>query len=176
MNYLFETGKDSIKTYYQMKNKQNLSFNEDEKNSFIQNVITQINDNYNLKSYDYILMPETKNECFKDIIKQLNMPTIIFTKATKEEVLLELEAQKMMKDERKKLMKSIEVMDDIKIGLVAANQRMRVASLLFKVKEDLTGKKLLFMDDSIFTGSTFKAICQLVKIEEAFVLFSNEVG
>ena len=51
---------------------------------------------------------------------------------------------------------------------------MRVANLLFNINEDLTNKKILFMDDSIFTGSTFKAISELVKIEQACVLFSNK--
>lgn len=174
VNYLFETGKSSIKTYYQMKNKQNLSFEKDEKEMFIQNIIKQIKDNYELDNYDYILMPETKNECFKEIIEQLNKRTVVFTKNSKEEVLNQLSLQKMMKDERKKLVSAIECMDDIKIGLIAANQRLRVANLLFKVQEDLTDKKVLFMDDSVFTGSTLKAISQFIKIEEALVLFTNE--
>lgn len=87
--------------------------------------------------------------------------------------MAQLETQNMMKAERKKLVDNLNQMEDIKIGLVAANQRMRIANLLFNIQEDLTGKKVLFMDDSVFTGSTFKAISQVVNIQEAFVLFSN---
>lgn len=80
----------------------------------------------------------------------------------------------MMKDERKKLIKNIEEMEDIKIGLVAANQRTRIANILFRIEEDLNNKRVLFMDDSVFTGSTLKAISQLVEFKEAIVLFSNK--
>lgn len=157
-----------------MKNKQNLFFTDKEKSLFIENVVKEFKENYDFNEYDTILIPETQNDCFKEIVKQLNKKIVIFTKASKEEVLFQLESHSMMKAERKKLKDSIESMNDIKIGLIAANQRVRVANLLFKVQEDLTDKRVLFMDDSIFTGSTFKAITKLVNIKEACVLFSNE--
>ena len=65
-------------------------------------------------------------------------------------------------------------MDDVKIGMIAANQRMRIANLLFNIDKNVIDKKVIFMDDSIFTGSTLKAISKLIKIDQAFVLFSNE--
>lgn len=157
-----------------MKNKLHYRFNEDEKTHFITKVIQIIKEHYQLESYDVLLIPDTKNECFKEIVSQLNMPTVVLRKNTKEQIMAQLETQKMMKAERKKLVDNLNQMEDIKIGLVAANQRMRIANLLFNIKEDLKSKKVLFMDDSVFTGSTFKAISQIVNIQEAFVLFSNQ--
>lgn len=174
IKYFFETDKQSIKKYYQMKNKQGLSFTPEEKLLFVEQVVSGIKENYNLNNYDLILIPETNNECFKEIIQQLNIKAVMFNKNSKEKILMDLAQQKMRKAERKKLVDSIECMNDVKIGLIAANQRMRVANLLFNIQEDLTAKKVLFMDDSIFTGSTFKAISELVKIEQACVLFSNK--
>lgn len=157
-----------------MKNKCHYCFNEEEKSHFVREVIQKIKEHYQLENYDALLIPDTKNECFKDIVAQLNLPTVVLKKNTKEQVMEQLEKQKMMKAERKKLVDNLQQMEDIKIGLVAANQRMRIANLLFNIQEDLTDKKVLFMDDSIFTGSTFKAISQTVNIQEAFVLFSNQ--
>lgn len=156
-----------------MKNKLHYSFNEEEKALFIETVLQQIHANYDINSYDVVLMPDTKNECFKQIAEKLNIPKVVFKKNNKEYVLEKLAEQKMMKDERKKLFDNINAMEDVKIGLVAANQRMRVAKLLFNINTNLEGKKILFIDDSVFTGSTFKAISEVVNIKEAFVLFSN---
>lgn len=157
-----------------MKNKLHYSFNEEEKALFVENVLHQIKNHYDLDNYDVLLIPDTQNDCFKQIVEKLNMPIVVFKKNSKEFVLAKLAEQKMMKDERKKLVDNINDMQDIKIGLISANQRMRVAQLLFNVNGNLSGKKVLFMDDSIFTGSTFKAINQVVKVSEAFVLFSNQ--
>lgn len=65
-------------------------------------------------------------------------------------------------------------MEDIKIGLVAANQRERVANVLFEDIEEIKDKRVLFLDDSVFTGSTFKAMMSKFNIKESIVLFSNK--
>ena len=157
-----------------MKNKLHYSFNEEERTLFVDNALKQIKEHYNLQEFDVVLIPDTKNVCFKQLVEKLNMPIVVLNKNSKEYVLEQLAQQKMMKDERKKLVDCINGMQDIKIGLISANQRMRVAQLLFNVTSNLEGKKVLFMDDSVFTGSTFKAINQVVKIDQAFVLFSNK--
>lgn len=157
-----------------MKNKLHYSFNEEEKALFVENIVQKIKEHYSLDNYDVLLIPDTQNECFKQIVEKLNMPTVVFKKNSKEFVLEQISQQKMMKDERKKLVDNISSMQDIKIGLIAANQRMRVAKLLFNISTNLENKKVLFMDDSVFTGSTFKAISEVVNIQEAFVLFSNK--
>lgn len=86
VKYLYETDKESIKTYYQMKNKLHYRFNEDEKTHFIAKVIQAIKEHYQLDSYDVLLIPDTKNECFKEIVSQLNMPTVVLRKNTKEQL------------------------------------------------------------------------------------------
>lgn len=174
VNYLFETDKESIKTYYKMKCKNNLFFTEEEKVNFISTVNEQLKFFLEQKEFDCILIPETKNECFKEIVKNLNYQTVIIKKRSKEEILTNLESQKMMKAERKKLVDNIMQMEDVKIGLVAANQRERVANVLFEDIESIKDKKVLFLDDSVFTGSTFKAIVNKFKVIDTVVLFSNK--
>ena len=80
INYLFETDKESIKTYYKMKCKNNLFFSEEERDSFIKKVNEQLTFFLKEKEFDYILIPETKNECFKEIVKNLNYQTVILKK------------------------------------------------------------------------------------------------
>ena len=174
VNYLFETDKESIKTYYKMKCKNNLFFTEEEKVNFISTVNEQLKNFLEQKEFDCILIPETKNECFKEIVKNLNYQTVMIRKRSKEEILTNLESQKMMKAERKKLVDNIMQMEDVKIGLVAANQRERVANVLFEDIESIKDKKVLFLDDSVFTGSTFKAIVNKFKVIDTVVLFSNK--
>lgn len=174
INYLFETDKESIKTYYKMKCKNNLFFSEEERDSFIKKVNEQLTFFLKEKEFDYILIPETKNECFKEIVKILNYQTVILKKRSKEAILSSLENQKMMKAERKKLIDNIIGMEDIKIGLIAANQRERVANVLFEDIEEIKDKRVLFLDDSVFTGSTFKAMMSKFNIKESIVLFSNK--
>lgn len=157
-----------------MKNKYHYYFNENEKKNFIKEVIEEIKKTYQLDKYDVLLIPETKNACFKEIVSGLGMETEIVRKNSKEKIIEKLETQKMMKEERKKLINNLQTMDDIKIGLISANQRMRVANLLFNIPENVKEKKVLFMDDSVFTGSTLKVILQEINIQDAVVLFSNK--
>lgn len=174
VHYLYEIESDVIKTYYQMKNKNQNFFNAEEKELFVQKIVNKVNKIYNLGHYDCILIPETENQCFKEIVARLKIKTVILQKNSKKQVLERLALQSMMKDERKKLVSCIESMQEIKIGLIASNQRVRVSNILFHINEDLKDKRILFMDDSVFTGSTLKAIRLLVNFKEAFVLFSNQ--
>ena len=175
INYLYEINKQSIHTYFQMKCKNNLFFSLEEKQIFIQNTKKEIELFLQDKKPDYIIFPETTNQCFIEIIQSLNIPSIALEKRNKTEILSLLDAQKMMKQERQKLNNAIQQMNDIKIGLIAANQRQRIANILFKPISTIQNKKLVFLDDSIFTGHTFKAIQQQYHIQDTLVLFSQSI-
>lgn len=174
VKYFYEIDREVIKLYYKMKNKNGFSFTDEEKNIFEKHILISLKQNIDFGDYDLVLYPETQNKCFKNIINSIELPSISLKKNTKQKVLEKLKEQKMMKTERIKLVENINQMDDIKIGLIAANQRKRIAEILFEISDDLKDKKIIFLDDSIFTGNTFKIINKIFKPKKSFVLFSNQ--
>lgn len=175
VHYLFKTDHSSISTYYKMKCKNGASFSEREKTEFVTSVINQLNEYLSCNQFDLILVPDTTNVCFLEILTSLNKDYLILKKRAKAQILKDLESQKMMKAERAKLFKTIEDMPELKIGLIAANQRQRVANLLFeqtavKIEPQC---KILYLDDSVFTGSTFCAVKEVYPLSDAVVLFSD---
>jgi hypothetical protein len=174
--YLFETDSNIIKNYYKMKNKNGYFFSVQEEQDFLTEALAQFNQHMDLTRFNAIVTPETNNQCFKSLLAQINLPTFTIHKKSKTDVLDLLNQQFLMKSEKQKLLKTFESMSDVKIANIAANQRNRISNLLFDIPPELEKiSNILYMDDSIFTGSTFKCIKHRLNISSAFVLFSNQI-
>ena len=157
----------SIIDYFKFKNKHNFSFTHEELIVFKLKVQEFIN---SLGEFDSIVIPQTSNNLFKEIINEIGNVCII-PKRSVIEVLGDLDLHHMMKEERNKLYSNLHQMDEIKIHLIAGNQRSRVADVLFDIPEhDLSNS--LFIDDAIFSGSTFNAMVNSIKPKESAVIFS----
>ena len=77
------------------------------------------------------------------------------------------------KPEKQKLMTSLSSNDIVKIASLAGNQRRRIQPHLFKSEQVNVGTKVLFFDDSMFSGSTLNAVKQQYPIHEVFVIFKK---
>jgi phosphoribosylpyrophosphate synthetase len=174
INSIYDIDSLLINQYFKFKNKNGLSFSGEENELFINQTTSEIKNNVDLSYFDLILTPESSNKNLKTIINNLNLPVVYLEKRNNEELIIELDKQFFMKQEKNKLYKSIKEQNKVKIGLISANQRNRVSNVLFKEPViDLSNKKVLFIDDSFFTGSTLFAINQKYNIEKNLVLFKQ---
>lgn len=174
----FDTNGDSIYDYYKMKKKNGYFFDKEEEYLLFSFIVSGLNSFLLNNSYDYVIFPETTNQFLIDIINHVDWKAdkVILRKHDKQHILKLLSEQKMMKQERLKLFNTIQSMDTIKIANIAANQRNRVSQLLFYSDSDnidFDSKKVLFFDDSIFTGSTMNAIKNKYNIKDVVVLYAN---
>ena len=165
---------EQLHNYFKMKNKYEYRFEDNEENDFINMVFETIG------LYDYVITPETSGKTLSKIAEKCGVYHLVVEKETKENIKAELLKQKLMKHERISLLNKIDnKMDDsFKINLIKGNQRHRFIDIMFKnVSFDLnmlSNKKVLILDDSIFSGETFKALKSKINIEsDNIVLYSK---
>lgn len=155
VNYFFEVDKESINTYYKFKNKNNLCFSNEEEELFLNKMKNLLVENIDFQNFDLILIPETKNKTFLKLVNGLGKELIIAKKRTVQEVLELLSLEKLQKLERKKLETVLSSMEEVQLAKIAGNQRIRIGKLLFDIP-NVENKKVLLLDDAIFTGGIYK--------------------
>lgn len=176
-NYLFDL-KDRMSeiTYFKMKNKYGYSFTSQEKEEFQNQVLVGLENHLN--NIDILIVPETGNECLLEIAYRTGKEIVIFPKNNKEDIILAVTKQAMMKAEKAKLLSSLEAMDTIKIANIAGNQRKRFIECLFKSIDDMEifkDKNVALLDDSVFSGYTFLAANHILNglNKQNLILFSK---
>ena len=170
--YMYSTKEqENLNMYFKMKDKNNYHFEKEEKKLFKYNVLAFI------KKYDLIIYPQTSGKMLPEIADILGKETIMIMKNNKETIKELLLTQKLMKAEKKSLLLSFDKMgEDFQINKIKGNQRKRFVNILFQNVnlENHKGKKVLVLDDSIFSGDTLIALLSKVNIEhEIKVLFSK---
>lgn len=170
--YLFSTkDRNQIEKYFKMKKKYEYKFDEQEEKEFIDDVVKTIG------TYDIVIHPQTSGYLLNDIAKRIGSKVIEIKKNNKSFIREKLLEQNFMKLEKETLLNTIDKMDsDFKINLIKGNQRKRFINILFKdLDQDIEeNKSILLLDDSIFSGETFLAMCDKIKIKtDKIVLFSK---
>lgn len=151
-----------------MKNKYNYVLTEEETKTLINTLNTFFKKDKDFKESEYLIIPETGNQFLIEWTVQTNKKVIILRKQTKDKIIQKLSEQTMMKAEKVKLLKAIEAMNEVKMANIAGNQRKRLIECLFEplnknVISTATNNKLMFIDDSIFSGYTFLAAQHVLK-------------
>lgn len=148
---------ENTKNYFKFKNKYEYSFNQKEKEDFKSLVFENLKKNKVWLSATTLIIPETGNKNLLEIAQLSNKRIITLEKNSKEIIKNELSLQPMMKSEREKLYKSLEVMESVKMAGIAGNQRKRFIEILFKKIVFQNDDSFVFFDDSLFSGYTFLA-------------------
>lgn len=150
--------KNIEKLYFKFKNKYEYVFTEQEKQNFYIEVTKILEKNEIWNNASVLIVPDTENKNFLELIKLTNKKIIILKKSSKEKILEKLENQSMMKSEKQKIFKIINELNNIKMANIPGNQRKRFIDFLFEEKEFLdNNENYLFLDDSLFSGYTFLA-------------------
>lgn len=159
--------------YKKMKQKYGFSFSEDEEKAFMQLVLAELESNPIWQEAHHLIVPQTGNQFLLHLLDKVNKNIHVLKKKSKADIFQALEGQDMMKAERIKLYQTLDDMKEIKMALIAGNQRKRFIGLLFdKLEVDVT--EGLFFDDSVFSGYTFLAAQEKINFtHQNLVLFSK---
>lgn len=170
-SYIFSTkDRNNLEIYFKLKDKYEYRFQNEEFEELKKTIVNEFG------TYDLVIIPETKGRYLKTIADSLSDNVISVSKRCKADILTDLEQQKMMKNEKQSLFNTLEEMDVVQINKIKGNQRKRFRDILFE-KLDFTewnNKKVLLLDDSVFSGETLIALKESINVDcEIKVIFSK---
>lgn len=170
--------KEILNEYFKFKEKYEYKFTLEELNNFLEEISKKILKANNNNKYNTVFIPETENKNLIKLAKMLTDNVVIIYKKNKEEVIKELEKQNFQKKEKESLLKSLEKMKVIKMAEIKGNQRKRFIDILFnEVEKNTKFENSLLLDDSAFSGFTYKALKNKIpKVTKEIVIFSKEIG
>lgn len=155
--------KNGLQNYFKFKHKHGYSLDINGYNKIIHDVKN------NFKFYDVVLYPETSGIYLNEICNIISPSSICIHKNTKKYIVDALLQQNMMKSEKISLFKSIDEMPDnvFQINKIKANQRKRFRHILYKTidTKDIKNKKVLLLDDSVFSGETLFSLYGMLDID-----------
>lgn len=172
------TTKETLNEYFKFKEKYNYKFNQKELEDFLQSITSKILKINKEKKYKTVFIPQTSNKNLIKLAKLIAENIYIVKKNKKEIIIKELNTQKFQKKEKEALLKSIESKEVIKIAEIKGNQRKRFIDILFEdIEENISMENTLLLDDSAFSGFTYKALkSKLPNTTKDIVIFSKEIG
>lgn len=170
-SYIWSTkDRDSLEQYFKLKEKYDHELTKEDLELIIEKSKSEFG------FYDLVIVPETKGRYLNLIAEHLGKKVFIVKKRKKEDIMIDLFNQKMMKSEKESLKHSLDEMDIIQINKIKGNQRKRFKNILFE-KYDFSEYKdlnVLILDDSVFSGETLVSLISNINIEcDVKVLFSK---
>ncbi len=158
-------------TYHKVKERFGQTIeNRDE---FIKEIATLVREFLKNNGYDFIVFPESSSDFIEQTVK---MTGISFIKVFKNDISNIMEyanTMKLQKMERKSHLERIEGMGQkFKINALKATQRNKYEDCLFK-KTNIPEGKGIIIDDSLFSGTTFRALQNITEIKDWLAIFSK---
>ena len=171
-SYLYSTkDRNILEEYFKLKHKYDYVLTDEEYKKLESEVAQAFG------QYDVVIHPETSGKHLNKLAKALGKEVICIAKNDKETIKTLVQEQKMMKSERISLLNSIDEMEgSFQINKVKGNQRKRFKDILFKEKDlsHLSDKRVLLLDDSVFSGATLIALKNFLNIEcDVKVIYSK---
>ena len=173
INNLYNINEDNnLDLYFSLKNKHGLEISKKDKEIFIQDAVKKLEPL--LLDTDLILYPQSSSSFISEIVYKLNKKSILLKKRTLNEIKDKLTEINFSKQELQSQINRISKMGDtFKINKIKYNQRHRYIKYLFEDIEFDKNKKIAFIDDSYFSGSTFDAVKHLNNNIVGLFIFRN---
>lgn len=171
-SYLYSTkDRSHLENYFKLKNKYDYVLTDSEYQELQKTVVD------NFGHYDLVIYPETTGKYLNSLAKAIGDNVVCIQKNDKETIIEKLFEQRMMKNEKESLLSCIKEMNEsFQINKIKGNQRKRFKDILFK-KVDLSAfknKKVLLLDDSVFSGETLLALKESLNIDcDVKVIYSK---
>jgi len=158
---------ENLVKYFALKEKHNKKITDIEKETIMLDIYNDID---SLDKYDVIIYPESSKKLLEQVVDLfVDIEKIKLIKRDKKEILESvIRNNKMSKQEKESQRLRFDKMDGFQINKIKSNQREKYIPYVFqdlKVKE-LSNKKILIVDDSIFTLNTIKAIESVITLSE----------
>lgn len=143
------------------------------RDEFIKNISFTIKKYLNDNDYDFIIYPESSSDFIEKIVNLTGIPSIKVYKNDIDVILNITNSMKLQKMERWSHIERIKNMGKtFKINALKATQRNKYEPYLFKPVSIPDGKGII-IDDSLFSGTTFRALEKVSGIKNWFAIFSK---
>lgn len=167
MNHLITLDKDSKRTYFAVKERYGEQLAD--RTAFISEVTARLK--APLLAFDTIVIPESSNDFIFRVASGLEKPVIVVYKSTKEQILEKVDTLPLQKMEKESHLKRInEMKNGFIIRDMKANQRVLYESFLFQ--RTTVPENSVLLDDSCFSGTTFRALEKATSCKNCFAIFS----
>lgn len=126
-----------------------------------------------VKQYPFVIIPQSSSDLLERVLQSIDVQFIIVPKNNIETIKEFTSQLSLQKKERLAHLERILTMDNgFKINLMKANQRVKYEPVLFQ-KIDIPPGKGLILDDSCFSGTTFRALKHIAPNCDYLTIFSK---
>lgn len=170
VHYLIDLkSRESMHLYYGLKNR--FEYTVDDRDRVIKGIADDIRDF--VQQYDFVVYPESSSSFISDVLAQIDIPTYQVVKNSIENVRVFSSTLNLQKKERESHEERFAMMGPkFKINQMKSTQRVKYENVIFD-KIDLPEGKGLIVDDSHFSGTTYRALVSVTGIDEFLAIFSK---
>jgi hypothetical protein len=178
---MIKSNKENIYYLIDLKSKENMIFYHSLKGRFdykIQNKDVVEQDIYEkikdfVLQYDYIVYPESSSNFIENIVNKFNINKFKVKKRKIEDVISYCETLNLQKKEKESHLEKITSMGSVfKINKMKANQRLKYEKVIFENITLPEGKGLI-LDDSLFSGTTYRGLISVAGKLDFLAIFSK---
>lgn len=161
--------REAMHLYYGLKNRFEYKVkNREEVVKTIANDIREF-----VSQYDFVVYPESSASFINDVLNQIDIPTYQVVKNSIENVREFSSTLNLQKKERESHEERFALMGPkFKINQMKSTQRVKYEDVIFD-KLDLPEGRGLIVDDSHFSGTTYRALVTVTGIQEFLAIFSK---
>lgn len=161
--------REAMHLYYGVKSKHGHSLENREQ--FISETATSLADF--VKHFDFVVYPESSNSFIAEIVNLLGLPSVQVSKNDMASIVEQIDSLKLQKSEKASHLERIYSMtDSFKINAMKATQRRKYEHLLFQ-KTNVPEGVGLIIDDSHFSGTTFRGLTHATGVNQYLAIFSK---
>lgn len=161
--------KESMHLYYGLKNR--FEYVVEDREGTVKSIADGIRDF--VLTYDYVVFPESSSTFLVDVLSQIDIQRIKVSKTSMEDIILYAGTLNLQKKESESHHERFGLMNGtFKINQMKSTQRKKYEAVIFN-KIDLPVGKGLIVDDSHFSGTTYRALVNVTGLQDFLAIFSK---
>lgn len=170
VHYLIDLkSREAMHLYYGLKNR--FEYKVENRDEVIKTIADDICDF--VQQYDFVVYPESSASFVGDVLGQIDIPTYQVVKNSIEDVREFSSTLNLQKKERESHEERFALMGPkFKINQMKSTQRIKYEDVIFDQITLPEGKGLI-VDDSHFSGTTYRALVTVTGIQDFLAIFSK---
>lgn len=161
--------REAMHLYYGLKNR--FEYKVENREEVVKTIANDIRDF--VLQYDFVTYPESSASFISDVLTQIDIPCYQIVKNSIENVRFFSNTLNLQKKERESHEERFALMGPkFKINQMKSTQRIKYENVIFD-KIVLPDGKGLIVDDSHFSGTTYRALVNITGIEDFLAIFSK---
>jgi hypothetical protein len=161
--------REAMHLYYGLKNR--FEYTVENRDDVVKTIATDICDF--VLQYDFVVYPESSSSFIQDVLDLIDVPKYRVVKNSIDNVRSFSSTLNLQKKERESHEERFALMGDkFKINQMKSTQRVKYENVIFD-KIELPEGRGLIIDDSHFSGTTYRALVSITGITEFLAIFSK---